>query len=331
MKLQDMTDANLKQSLLDAETSFGRDSVEARILGRELTRRNSATQVRTVLASLMQVLDFQGGRAVTGVATGLSDLDDRTRGLQPGDLIVLAARPSVGKSALALNIAGHVAITQEERVAFFSLKMSKDEVALRLLSSRARADGQKLRKGMLSNTEAQRVRKAGGPIYEAPLFIDDSPGLTMEHLTKSIEQKSPRLVVVDSVNLMEPFADDTPYTRVARLSHQLKYLARQIRLPILVTAEIGSGGGSHADCCPDLNQIRESGALVEDADVVLLLDRKATRFKYGTPEYNEVANEADLYIAKQRNGPTGLIRLRWMREFTQFEDYWTKAQAINDT
>ena len=292
---------------------------------------NQAQDVRTILSHLMQVLDFQGGRAVTGVATGLSDLDDRTRGLQPSELIVLAARPSVGKSALALNIAEHVAVDRSEPVAFFSLEMSKEELALRLLSSRARADGQKLRKGMLSNAEAQRVREVGQFLYEAPLFIDDSAGLRVLDLRAKARRlylrHNIKLIVVDYLQLMTSPGAESRQVEVATISRGLKGLARELKVPVLAVAQLRRPPPTQPrDEQPQLSDLRESGAIEQDADVVLMLDRKATRLKYGTPEYNEVAGEGELYIAKQRNGPTGLVKLTWMREFTRFES-WSPREA----
>jgi replicative DNA helicase len=288
---------------------------------------NQAQDVRTILSQLMQTLDFQGGRAITGVPTGLADLDDRTRGLQPGEMIVLAARPSVGKSALALNIAEHVACDTRVPVAFFSLEMSKEELALRLLSSRSRVDGQRLRKGILSDAEAARIRDAGEYLYQTPLYIDDTPALRVLDLRAKARRlylrHDVKLIIVDYLQLMSSPRSESRQVEVANISRGLKALARELKVPVLAVAQLRRPGATQPreGVIPQLSDLRESGAIEQDADVVLLLDREATRHKFGTPEYEAVANKADLYVAKQRNGPTGLVNLTWIREFTRFETW----------
>jgi len=288
---------------------------------------NQAQDVRTILSQLMQTLDFQGGRAITGVPTGLADLDDRTRGLQPGEMIVLAARPSVGKSALALNIAEHVACNARVPVAFFSLEMSKEELALRLLSSRSRVDGQRLRKGILSDAEAARIRDAGEYLYQTPLYIDDTPALRVLDLRAKARRlylrHDVKLIIVDYLQLMNSPRSESRQVEVANISRGLKALARELKVPVLAVAQLRRPALNQPreGVIPQLSDLRESGAIEQDADVVLLLDREATRHKFGTPEYEAVANKADLYVAKQRNGPTGLVNLTWIREFTRFETW----------
>ena len=288
---------------------------------------NQAQDVRTILSQLMQTLDFQGGRAITGVPTGLADLDDRTRGLQPGEMIVLAARPSVGKSALALNIAEHVACNARVPVAFFSLEMSKEELALRLLSSRSRVDGQRLRKGILSDAEAARIRDAGEYLYQTPLYIDDTAALRVLDLRAKARRlylrHDVKLIIVDYLQLMNSPRSESRQVEVANISRGLKALARELKVPVLAVAQLRRPALNQPreGVIPQLSDLRESGAIEQDADVVLLLDREATRHKFGTPEYEAVANKADLYVAKQRNGPTGLVNLTWIREFTRFETW----------
>jgi len=288
---------------------------------------NQAQDVRTILSQLIQVLDFQGGRAITGVPTGLHDLDDRTRGLQPGEMIVLAARPSVGKSALALNIAEHVACDTRMPVAFFSLEMSKEELVLRLLSSRARVDGQRLRKGVLSDAEATRVKDACDYLYKTPLYIDDTAALRVLDLRAKARRLCQRhdikLIVVDYLQLMTSPGSESRQVEVSNISRGLKALARELGMPVLAVAQLRRPAPNQPreGVVPQLSDLRESGAIEQDADVVLMLDREATRLKFGTPEYEAVANKAELYIAKQRNGPTGLVNLTWIREYTRFETW----------
>jgi len=296
--------------------------VERKIVGQ-------AHDVRTILADVMQKVDFIGKRAITGVATGFADLDDKTRGLQPGELIILAARPSVGKSALALNIAEHVAVDAEQPVAFFSLEMSKSELALRLLSSRAEVDGQRLRKGDVPVEKARLiVQKVVPYISNKPLYIDDTPGLRAIDLRakcrRLLARYNIRLVVVDYLQLMSSPGAESRQVEVANISRGLKALARELDLPVLAVAQLRRESEEHKR--PRLSDLRESGALEQDADVVLLLHREAMRQAPGTKEYDQVAGQAELIIAKQRNGPTDRLKLTWQREFTRFQT-WSPREA----
>jgi len=298
------------------------DRSEQRIF--EVTERKTvgeAADVRSILSQVMQSLDLQGGRAVTGLETGFYELDDLTRGLQDGEMIVLAARPSVGKSALALNIAEHVAVDLEKPVAFFSIEMSREALALRLLSSRARVDGQRLRKGTLSNDEAAKVRDAASRLYEVPLYIDDTPGLRIIDLRAKARRLVARhkieLIIVDYLQLMTSGQrEENRQVEVSNISRGLKSLARELHLPLLAISQLRRE--SEERNLPRLSDLRESGAIEQDADVVMLLHREEMRHRPGTAEYREAQGKADLIIAKQRNGPVGMISLTWMWQYTRF-------------
>ena len=298
------------------------DRSEQRIF--EVTERKivgQAVDVRSILSQVMQSLDLQGGRAITGLETGFYELDDLTRGLQNGEMIVLAARPSVGKSALALNIAEHVAVDLEKPVAFFSIEMSREALALRLLSSRARVDGQRLRKGTLSNDEAAKVRDAASRLYEVPLYIDDQPGLRIIDLRakarRLVARHKVELIIVDYLQLMTSGQrEENRQVEVANISRGLKSLARELHLPLLAISQLRRE--SEERNLPRLSDLRESGAIEQDADVVMLLHREEMRHRAGTPEYREAQGKADLIIAKQRNGPVGTIHLTWMWQYTRF-------------
>jgi len=268
----------------------------------------------------MQHLDLQGGRAITGLETGFYELDDITSGLQPEDLIVIASWPSVGKSTLALNIAEHIAVDLEIPVAFFSLEMSREALGLRLLSSRAKVNGQKLRKGMLSNDEAAKVRDAASLLFEVPLYIDDTPALSLEQLIEKsrnmAESKQANILVIDYVHLLEPASDETPYYKMSRISHCLKSLARSLAVPIIAVAQLRRS--IEETMLPRLSDLRDSGTLEEDADVVMLLHREEMRHRPGTAEHREARGKADLIIAKQRKGPVGTISLTWIGKYTRF-------------
>ncbi len=296
--------------------------VERKIVGQ-------AHDVRTILADVMQKVDLIGKRAITGVATGFADLDDKTRGLQPGEFIILAARPSVGKSALALNIAEHVAVDAEQPMVFFSLEMSKSELALRLLSSRAEVDGQKLRKGDVPVEKARLiVQKVVPYISGKPLYIDDTPALRVIDLRakcrRLLARYNIKLVIVDYLQLMSSPRAENRQVEVSNISRGLKALARELDLPVLAVAQLRRASEEHKR--PLLSDLRESGALEQDADVVLLLHREAMRHAPGTPEYDQVAGQAELIIAKQRNGPTDMLKLTWQRRFTRFRT-WSPREA----
>jgi len=296
--------------------------VERKIVGQ-------AHDIRAVLMDVFQKIDLNEKRAITGVATGFADLDDKTRGLQPGELIILAARPSVGKSALALNIAEHVAVDAEQPVAFFSMEMSKSELVLRLLSSRAEVDGQRLRKGDVPVEKARLiVQKVVPYLSNKPLYIDDTPGLRVIDLRakcrRLLARYNIRLVVVDYLQLMSSPGAESRQVEVSNISRGLKALARELDLPVLAVAQLRRASEEHKR--PLLSDLRESGALEQDADVVLLLHREAMRHAPGTPEYRQALGEAELIIAKQRNGPTDMLRLTWQRQFTRFQT-WSPREA----
>jgi replicative DNA helicase len=302
------------------------DRCEKRIF--EVTERKIVTQaydVRSILAQMIKTLDLEGQRAITGLATGLDPLDNMMRGLQPSEMIVLAARPSVGKSALALNICEHVAADLRQPVVFFSLEMSKEELALRLLSSRARIDGQKIRKGMLSPVEVRTVTDVAGFLYEVPLYIDDTPGLRVLDLRAKARRLFMRhgikLIVVDYLQLMSSPGSESRQVEVANISRGLKALARELKVPVLAVAQLRRPAPNMPrDAAPQLSDLRESGAIEQDADVVMLLDRASMRMKPDeqAEEYRQAMSQAELIVAKQRNGPTGLVRLHWQYQFTRF-------------
>jgi replicative DNA helicase len=273
----------------------------------------------------MQSLDLQGGRAITGLETGFYELDDLTRGLQNGEMIVLASRPGVGKSALALNIAEHVAVDLEKPVAFFSIEMSREALALRLLSSRAKVDGQKLRKGTLSNDEAAKVRDAASRLYEVPLYIDDQPGLRIIDLRAKARRLVARhkieLIIVDYLQLMTTGQrEENRQVEVASISRGIKSLARELNVPVLALSQLRRES-EQEERMPRLSDLRESGAIEQDADVVMLLHREEMRRVPGSEEYEKVKGTADLLLAKQRNGPMGKISLTWLWHYTRFEPF----------
>jgi len=296
--------------------------VERKIVGQ-------ATDMRAILADVMQKLDPVGNTNITGLATGFLDLDDKTRGLQNGEFIVLAARPSVGKSALALNIAEHVAVDENRPVAFFSLEMSKEELAIRLIASRAEVDGQRLRKGQLSARDGQRVVQDVLPVLSgAPLYIDDTAGLRVIDLRakarRLVQRHDIELIIVDYLQLMSSPGAESRQVEVSNISRGLKALGRELGIPVLAVAQLRRESEEHKR--PRLSDLRESGAIEQDADVVLLLHREEMRHVPGTREHEQSRGTAELIIAKQRNGPTDTLRLTWQRQYTRFRT-WSPREA----
>jgi replicative DNA helicase len=258
-------------------------------------------------------------RLITGVATGFKDLDEMTSGLQRGDLIILAARPSMGKTSLALNIAQHVGTKERLTVGVFSLEMSKEQLFLRLLSGEAGIDGQRLRTGFLHADDWGKLTTALTTLSEAQIFIDDTPGVgVLEMRAKSRRLQSEHgldLLVVDYIQLMQGRGRfDNRTQELGAISRSLKQLAKELSVPILVLSQLSRAPEARSDHKPQLSDLRESGALEQDADVVMMIFREDV---YNPTPENE--NVAELIIAKQRNGPTGSVKLAFLKGRTKFE------------
>lgn len=280
--------------------------------------RETCMPLKEVLIQTMEHLEYLSSKpgGTIGLPTGMKDLDRVTSGFQQSDLIILAARPSVGKTSLALNVAKNVALREEVPVAFFSLEMSREQVAQRLLCCEANIDSQRLRGGFLDNEEWRRLSIALGRLAEAKIYIDDTPSLsTMELRSRCRRLKSQvglGLVVVDYLQLMRPSRrGENRQQEISEISRSLKSLAREVNVPVLAMSQLSRAVEQRQDRRPLLSDLRESGAIEQDADVVLFL--------YSDPEL-ESQNTIELIIAKQRNGPTSSIRLFYSRETCRFED-----------
>ena len=262
---------------------------------------------------------------VSGLSTGFADLDGKTNGLQPSELVILAARPSMGKTALVVNIAEAVAREAQTGVVIFSLEQSKLELAERLLCIRAKLDGHKLRKGDLSEEDRDRLMQASAELSELPLFIDDSPGRTMAQIgaisRRLKRRRSVGLVIIDYLQLIEPEDKKAPREQqIAAIARRLKFLAKELDIPVVALAQLNRGVELREDKRPRLADLRESGAIEQDADLVMFLHRPDA--------YNPEDNPglAELIIAKHRSGPTGIVPLTWVKESMRFVDY----SAINE-
>src|SRR5688572_21340585 len=263
---------------------------------------------------------FEQKRLITGVPTGFVDMDEMTRGLQGGDLIIVAARPSMGKTSLVLNMAQHVAIQPDHTVGFFSLEMSKESLFLRLLTSEAQIDSHRLMSGAIGQKDYGRISHALETLSAMRLFIDDTANVgVLEMRAKARRLQAEHglsLLIVDYIQLMSGrgrFENRT--LELASISRSLKGLAKELRVPIVVLSQLSRAPESRSDHRPQLSDLRESGALEQDADVVVLIYREDV---YNKDPNHPDAGTAELILAKQRNGPTGVVRLAFLREQTRF-------------
>ncbi|MFC1668324.1 replicative DNA helicase, partial [Chlamydiota bacterium] len=267
---------------------------------------------------------YQKKGTIIGVPSGFTDFDEKTSGLQPSDLIVIAARPSMGKTALALNIAEYVGVEQKMPVAIFSLEMSKEQLVQRLLCSHARVNLQHVRKGFLSKEDWPHLVNAANKLSEAPILIDDSPSISaLELRAKARRMKANydiQLLIIDYLQLMrsDSIKTDNRQQEISEISRALKGLARELSIPVIMLSQLNRAAENRPEHRPQLSDLRESGAIEQDADLVVLLLRK----EYYNSE--DFPGEAEINIAKQRNGPVGKFKLTFIKEITRFENYSEK-------
>jgi replicative DNA helicase len=262
----------------------------------------------------------QKGHQTSGLATGYVDLDEKTAGLHNSELVILAARPSVGKTGFSLNIARHIVVEEAQPVFFVSLEMARVELAERLLCCQAKVDSHRLRKGTLGSEDMDKLIAAGGVLRKAKLFIDDSPAQNMLRIHANARRlqlkEGIRLVIIDYLQLVEPENRRDPrQEQVAQISRRLKFMAKDLEIPVLALAQVNRASEDRQDHRPRLADLRESGSLEQDADTVLMLHR---------PELYEPGQHegtVELIIAKQRNGPTGEITLTFLKQFMRFENF----------
>jgi replicative DNA helicase len=294
---------------------------EDRFKGHVLTMKD---QVMEAIDAIEQLYERRGG--ITGISTGFAELDRMTNGLHESEMIVIAARPSMGKTALAMNITEHVAINAKLPVAVFSLEMSSQQLVQRLLCSRARVNLQKVRDGFLAERDFPSLTAAASKLAEAQIFIDDTAGLSILELRAKARrlkaQKDIKLIVVDYLQLLRSTtrrAQDNRQLEISEISAGLKGLAKELKIPIIVIAQLNRQPEARTGGKPRLSDLRESGSIEQDADLVGLLVRPEI-YEEDEDARAEKAGEAELIIAKQRNGPVGEIALTFLKEFTRFED-----------
>ena len=318
------------------------DLAESRIFSLGQSKERSGfSRIKELLWPAMEKLEklAQHESAITGVPTGFHELDSMTSGFQPADLVIVAARPSMGKTAFTLNIAQHAAITAKTGVAFFSLEMSKESLVQRMLASEALIDAQALRKGGRALDESMpRLAQAAGILSHAPIFIDDTPGITLlEMRAKARRLKADHdigLIMVDYLQLMSgPANSENRQQEVSQISRGLKGLAKELGVPVIALSQLSRAPEQRTGDDkgrPQLSDLRESGAIEQDADVIMFIFRQevyAERDETGRLKDPTLEGKAEIIIGKQRNGPIGNVRLFFHKQYTRFDNFSSRQPS----
>ena len=300
-------------------------------------------RIKELLWPAMERIEaLRDGGALTGVATGFTDLDKITLGFQPSDLIIIAARPSMGKTAFVLNIAQYAAVESNFPIAIFSLEMSKESLIQRMLASEGFIDAQRLRSGKLNSQDHSNLAKAAALLGQAPIWIDDTPGLTLLEIRSRARrlksQAGIKMVIVDYLQLIQgPPNSESRQQEISQISRSLKILAKELNVPVVALSQLSRAPEQRTgeNKRPQLSDLRESGAIEQDADVVMFIYRpemydrpvddsgNATKLPDGTP----IEGLAEVIVQKQRNGPTGVVRLNFRKQFTRFENWTGRAPS----
>ncbi|NDH09629.1 MAG: replicative DNA helicase [Gammaproteobacteria bacterium] len=290
--------------------------------------------IKTILVKAVEKIDelYHKGTPITGMPTGLSDLDKLTSGLQRSDLVIVAGRPSMGKTTLVMNMAEHAAIQSKLPVLVFSMEMPSDSLAMRMMSSLGRIDQHRIRTGQLTDDDWPRVTSSVTMLSEAPLFIDDTPGLSPAEMRSRArrlmrEQGQLGLIVVDYLQLMQVpgYKGDNRTAEISEISRSLKALAKELHVPVVALSQLNRSLEQRQDKRPVMSDLRESGAIEQDADLIC--------FIYRDEVYNPESPEkgcAEIIIAKQRNGPIGKVKVAFLGQFTRFEDLAHQTYSIGD-
>jgi replicative DNA helicase len=335
-------DASIRRGIIAAADSVIRGAFEGAAHGREIldeaeaaffaldreSELNEGAAIGDILKEVFLKIDRIQNRegAITGLETGFFDLDEKTSGLQPGEMIVVAGRPSMGKTTLALGIMEHAAVVGRKPVALFSMEMGREQIVQNILCSRAKVESQKLRRGFLADEDFQKLSGALSGLSEAKIFVDDTPGLTplaLRSRARRLHKKEGiRLVVVDYLQLMAGGLrrrEENRQQEISFISRSLKELARELEVPVIAISQLNRGVEERSDHRPMMSDLRESGAIEQDADLVLLLHRPEY-YEHDDQRRKEIEGEAELIIAKHRNGPTGVVNLTFLSKFMRFEN-----------
>ncbi|MGC6442601.1 MAG: replicative DNA helicase [Rubripirellula sp.] len=335
-----VTEKAVYRKLIASSTEILKDSYEQNSSAKELCAQaeqkifaimdgRSSQSVHSISDVLHEAMDRMEARLRDdydsgGAESGFTQFDEMTGGLHSGELIILAARPSMGKTALAMNVGEHVSINQKLPVLFVSLEMSGIELADRMLCSLARVNGHRLRNGTISPDDRERLVRKANEISQAPLFVDDSPSRTVSEIAAAARRIKRRegelgMIVIDYLQLIEPDNSRDPrQEQVAKIARRLKGIARELSVPLLCLSQLNRQAEDSKDHRPRLSHLRESGAIEQDADVVMFVHRE--EYYHRGDEKAQFAGQAEIIIAKQRNGPIGDVELTWEADFTRFSD-----------
>ncbi len=296
--------------------------------------KNSFANIKDLIKDTFKVIEqlYEKKEAVTGIPSGFKDLDEMTSGFQRGDLIIIGGRPAMGKTAFALNIAQHVAVNVKEPIALFSLEMSKEQLSLRMLCSEGMVNSSAVRKGYISRDEWPKLINAAGKLAGAPIFIDDSSAITVLEIRAKarrlkLEYGGLGLVIVDYLQLMRSRGNfERREQEISDISRSLKALAKEVKVPVIALSQLNRGVEQRPNKRPVLADLRESGAIEQDADIIIFLYRES--------EYNKnnpsIKNKAEILVEKQRNGPTGIVKLTFLADSTRFVDYIDESYDMEE-
>ncbi|TNF50106.1 replicative DNA helicase [bacterium] len=325
------TSSEIVQDCFDAPGDVDQllDEAERRIFAISEERiRSGFLSMKEIVKSSFKTIEslYEKKEHITGVPSGFADIDELTSGFQSSDLIIIAGRPSMGKTAFCLNVAQYASMQKQLTVAVFSLEMAKEQLVMRMLCSEARIDAHRLRSGFLGQTDWPKLSTAAGRLADAAIYIDDTPALSsMEMRAKTRRLKADKgldLVIVDYLQLMSSRSrSDSREQEISEISRSLKALAKELGVPVVALSQLNRGVESRMDKRPILADLRESGAIEQDADVII--------FIYRDEVYNKESMEkgiAEIIIGKQRNGPVGTRKLTWLDKYTRFEDLTTREQ-----
>jgi len=299
------------------------DEAEQRIFAiTEKKIQGSAEPIKNLITQAFEAIEHRKGQDITGKPTGYMELDQMLCGLHNGEMIIMAGRPSMGKTSFALNVAEHMGADENLPIVVFSLEMSRQQLTERLLCSRSGVDAQLVRKGMLGADDMSKLTQAGGELFEKPIFIDDSPGLTPLMIRAKCRRLKSQFdiqaIFIDYLQLMSMGGRvESRQQEISTISRYLKALARELDVPVVVLSQLNRGTESREGNRPKMSDLRESGSIEQDADVVILLHRE-DYYHRGDPDWEE-NNEAEVIIAKQRNGPVGTVKLIFDGRLTRFK------------
>jgi len=335
-------DLAIRRGIIAAADRVIRGAFDGEAAGRELldeaeasffaldrdSELNEGTRIGEILKEVFFKIDRiqQREGAVTGLETGFFDLDEMTSGLHSGEMVVVAGRPSMGKTTFALSLLEHVAVVGKKPVALFSMEMGREQIVQNMLCSRAKVESMRLRRGFLADEDYAKLSGALAGLSEARFFVDDTPGLTPLALRSRARRLHKReglqLVVVDYLQLMaggRGSREENRQQEISYISRSLKELARELSIPVIAISQLNRGVEGRADHRPLMSDLRESGAIEQDADVVLLLHREEY-YEHDEQRRKEMEGQAELIIAKQRNGPTGTVHLTFLSRYMRFEN-----------